>query len=186
MVVLRFRRLCPGGLWESVKAAGRKGDDCCVTEDVNQSGWTRQLCLHTHRHSLSNVAVVPLELPLNCPVGATDRKRHLTSHHITHYSHLLNIISTIHVWYKPVPHAIEAVSNDYHQRKTSRTPILPQKVVVQGFPTMHQVKECGLSRQTLPLLHSTVRQNAVVFALISHFLWKSTCSNYKLAWVKSS
>ncbi len=79
VLVLRFRRLCPGGLWESVKAAGRKGDDCCVTEDVNQSGWTKQLSLLTHRHSLSNVAVVPLELSLDCPVGATDRTRHRTS-----------------------------------------------------------------------------------------------------------
>lgn len=69
VLVLWFRWLCPGGLWESVKAAGRKGDDCCVTEDVNQAGRTRQLSLLTHRHSLSNVAVVPHELSFDRPVG---------------------------------------------------------------------------------------------------------------------
>lgn len=74
MLVLWFKWLCPGGLWESVKAAARKGDDCCVTEDVNQTGWTGQLSLHTHIHSLTNVAVVSHELSLNCPVDAADKK----------------------------------------------------------------------------------------------------------------
>lgn len=72
VLVLWFRWLCPGGLWESVKAVGRKGDDCCVTEDINQSGWTGQLSLLTHRHSLSNVAVVPFELSLDRPVETTE------------------------------------------------------------------------------------------------------------------
>lgn len=162
VLVLWFRWLCPGGLWESVKAAGRKGDDCCVTEDVNQPGWTRQLSLLTYSHSLSDVAVVPLELSLDCPAGTTKRKHQLSSNS-------LNIISLVHVLYEPVPHAIEAVPNDYHQRKTSCTPVLPQKVVVQGFPTMHQVKECGLSHQALALLHKTVRQKAAVLSVISYF-----------------
>lgn len=73
MLVLRFRWLFPGGLWKSVKAAGRKGDDCCVTEDINQTGRTRQLSLFTNGHSLTNVAVVLLELSLDCPVGTTQK-----------------------------------------------------------------------------------------------------------------
>lgn len=159
--ILWFRWLFPGGLWEFLKAAGRKRDDGCVTEHVNQSGRTGQLSLLTHGHSLSDVAVVPLELSLDCPVGTTDRKRQLTSN-------FLNRSSLICVLYKPVSHATEAVSDDYHQRKMLCTPVLPQKVVVQGFPTMHQVKECGLGRQTLPLLQDTVRLMAVVLALISY------------------
>lgn len=77
-MILRLRRLRPGGLWETVKAAGRKGDDRRVAEDVDQSGRTRQLPLLTHRRGLSDVAVVPLELPLDCPVGTADRRRHLS------------------------------------------------------------------------------------------------------------
>lgn len=139
VLVLWFRWLCPGGLWESVKAAARKGDDCCVTEDVEQMGRTRQLSLVTHRHSLTYVAVVPLELSLDGPVDATNKK----NLSLVNFS---NILFIMNVQYKPVPHATETVTNDGHQRKTLCTPVLPQKVVVQRFPTMHQIKECGFCR----------------------------------------
>lgn len=60
-------------MWESAEATGRKGDECCVTEDINQMGRTRQLSLFTYRHSLANVAVVPLELSLDRPVCTTQK-----------------------------------------------------------------------------------------------------------------
>lgn len=78
VLVLWFRLLCPGALWKTTESVRRKGDDCCVTKDIDPSGRTAQLSLLTHRHGLSDVAVVPSELPLNRPVETTDTKRQLT------------------------------------------------------------------------------------------------------------
>lgn len=63
-------------------------------------------------------------------------------------------IPLIHDLYKPLINVIEAVSNYFYQRQALFTPVLPEEVVVQGFPTVHQVKDSGSSRQTLPLLQS--------------------------------
>lgn len=63
-LVLWFRWICPGGLWEVVKAVGSKGDDCCVAENVNHPGWTGKPSLLAKSRSYSNVAVVSFELSL--------------------------------------------------------------------------------------------------------------------------
>lgn len=123
VLVLWLRWICPCALWECTQAVCRKGDDSCITEDINHMRWTGQPSLLTHRHNLRNVAVVLFELPLNCPVEMKDRNFHLTFVFI-------NTNSLFHVIYTPVPHAIEAVSNDYHQGKTLCIPVLPQKIIV--------------------------------------------------------
>lgn len=64
MLVLWLRWICPGGLWETVKSAASKSDDCCVIEDINHSGWTGKLSLLAHRCSQCNVPVVSFELSL--------------------------------------------------------------------------------------------------------------------------
>lgn len=87
VLVLWFRWLCPSGFWEFDKAAGRKGDDCGITEDVKQAGWTGQLSLLTHCHHLADVAVVPLEFSLNHPVERNVRKASASLQHLQHYLH---------------------------------------------------------------------------------------------------
>ena len=48
VLVLWFRWICPGGLWESTQAVSRKGDDRCVAEDINHLRWAGQMSLLTH------------------------------------------------------------------------------------------------------------------------------------------
>lgn len=123
--------------------------------------WACKLSLHTKIHSLTDVAVVSRKLFLDRSVGETDRcQLHLHCSCLNVYSiHRLRVVS-----YKPIPHPTEAVSDDYHQRETPCTPVLPQKVVVEGFPTMHQVKKCGFFYQTFPLLSNTDTEDHTLFA----------------------
>lgn len=84
MLVLWFRWICPGGLWEAVKAVRIKGDDCCVAEDVNHLGRTGKPSLLANSRSSSDVAVVSFELFLQRSVQNTHTKCHLpTSFHTT-------------------------------------------------------------------------------------------------------
>lgn len=80
-------------------------------------------------------------------------------------------IPSIHDLYKPLLNVIEAVSNYFYQRQALFTPVLPEEVVVQGFPTVHQVKDSGLSCQTLPLLqsHKRTRVKILKFSDIPDF-----------------
>lgn len=64
MVVLRLRWICPGGLWEAVKAVSSKGDDSRVAEDVHHPGWTGKPSLLANSRGQSDVAVVSFELSL--------------------------------------------------------------------------------------------------------------------------
>lgn len=91
-------------------------------------------------------------------------------------------IPSIHDLYKPLLNVIEAVSNYFYQRQALFTPVLPEEVVVQGFPTVHQVKDSRSSCQTLPLLqsHNRTRVEICNFTDISDFgvfLKKNTHTN---------
>lgn len=54
-------------------------------------------------------------------------------------------IPSIYDLYKPFFHTSEAVSDYFYQRKTLCTPVLPEKIVVQGFSAVHQVEDSGSS-----------------------------------------
>lgn len=159
VLVLRFRWFYPGAMWETAKAIRWKGGHGGVTEDVNPSGRAAQPDLVTHRHGLGDVAVVPTELPLSRPVEAT-----VTDYLQLHKQHQHHPSQEP---YKPVPHAGEAVSNNRQARKTLRTPILPQQVVIQGLPTMHQVEERGPGCQTLSFLWAIKQSVAALFYFLA-------------------
>lgn len=74
VLVLWFRWLHPGALWETAEAMRWKGDHGRVTEDVDPSWRAAQLDLVAHRHGLSDVAVVPTELPLGRPGEETNTR----------------------------------------------------------------------------------------------------------------
>lgn len=78
-MVLWLRWICPGGLWEAVKAVCSKCDDCCVAEDVHHPGWTGKPSLLANSRSQSDVAVVSFELSPQRSVYRMHIKCHLPS-----------------------------------------------------------------------------------------------------------